>query len=57
MATSTFDRKLEITSPESIQKLIDIMNSEPPVKPLSEHPFSEEDRKRSDELLKQYLSR
>ena len=57
MATSTFDRKLEITSPESIQKLIDVMNSEPPVKPLSEHPFSEEDRKWSDELLKQYLSR
>lgn len=57
MATSTFDRKLEITSPESIQKLIDIMNSEPPVKPLSEHPFSEEDRRKGEELLKRYLSR
>ncbi len=57
MATSTFDRKIEHNTRESIEKLINIMNAEPPVKPLSTHPYSIEDRNRSKKLLKQYLSR
>ena len=57
MATSTFERKIEITEPESIKKLIAIMTKETPSKPLSKHPYSEADRERSERLLKQCLSR
>ena len=57
MATSTFERKIELNTPESIKKLSDIMKSEVPVKPLSTHPFSTKERDRSETLLKQYLSR
>ena len=39
MATNTFERKIELNTPESIKKLADIMKSEAPVKPLSTHPF------------------
>lgn len=57
MATNTFERKIELNTPESIKKLADIMKSEAPVKPLSAHPFSTTERDRSEKLLKQYLSR
>lgn len=57
MATSTFERKIELNSPESIKKLVDIMETEAPVKPLSTHPFTAIERDRSEKLLKQYLSR
>ena len=52
MATSTFDRKIEISTPEALKRLINVMNSEAP-KPLSTHPFSTEERKRGELLLKQ----
>lgn len=57
MAVSIFERKLELTDPESIRKLAQVMASDPPQKPLSEHPYSETDRERSRELLRQLLSR
>ena len=57
MATNTFERKIELKTPESIKKLVEIMKLEAPVKPLSTHPFSEAERDRSEKLLKQYLSR
>ncbi len=57
MATNTFERKIEIKSKESIDKLIHVMKSEAPQKPLSEHPFSTRERERSEALLKRYLSR
>ena len=57
MATSTFERKIELNTPESIKKLAKVMNSEAPMKPLSTHPFSTRERDRSEKLLKQYLSR
>ena len=57
MATNTFERKIEIKSKESIDKLIHVMKSEAPKKPLSEHPFSTKERERSEALLKRYLSR
>ena len=56
MATSTFERKIELTNPESVQKLMEIINTEPSKTPLSEHPFSESYRKRGEELLKRCLS-
>lgn len=57
MATSTFDRKIEIQDVESLKKLIDVMNADAPQKPLSQHPFSDAERERSERLLKQCLSR
>ena len=57
MATNTFERKIELNTPESIKKLAEIMEADAPVKPLSTHPFSTEERDRSEKLLKQYLSR
>lgn len=57
MATATFDRTFVINNPESKQKLIKIMDSSDPVKPVSANPFSEKERKRSEDVLKQFLSR
>lgn len=54
MATSTFDRKIEIETPEALEKLVMIMASEDSVEPISDHSFSTEERKRIDALLKQY---
>ena len=57
MATSTFDRKIEITDPESVKKLMYIMSDDAPSAPLSERPYSEADRERGVRLLKQCVSR
>ena len=57
MATSTFDRKIEITDPESVKKLMYIMSEEAPGSPLSKHPYSETDRERGVRLLRQCLLR
>lgn len=57
MATNTFERKIEITSPDALQKLANVMASEPPKKSLSDHPYGTAERERSDALLKQWLSR
>lgn len=56
MSTNTFERKLEINDVESLKKLLDVMNTDAPKITLSEHPFSHEERKKSDALLKQFLS-
>lgn len=52
MATSTFERKIVISSPEALQRLEKVMADQTPKKPISEHPFSSEDRKRGEALLK-----
>ena len=57
MATSTFDRKIELKTTESVKKLMEVMQEDAPVKPLSQHPFSSVERERSERLLKQFLSR
>ena len=57
MATSTFDRKIELNTTESVKKLMEVMQEAAPVKPLSQHPFSSVERERSERLLKQFLSR
>ncbi|MCD7814574.1 MAG: hypothetical protein LUH20_11125 [Lachnospiraceae bacterium] len=57
MATSTFERKIEITDPEALKKLADVMSDDTPGRPLSRHPFTDTERDRSQRLLKQYLSR
>lgn len=57
MATSTFERKIKITESESINKLMAVMAKDAPKEPLSDHPYSEADRERSEQLLKQCLFR
>lgn len=57
MATNTFERKIEITDPESVKKLIAVTAKSVPDKPLSSHPYTAAERERSERLLKQCLSR
>lgn len=52
MATSTFERKFVISSPEALRRLEKVMEDQTPRKPISEHPFSDEDRKRGEDLLR-----
>ena len=52
MATSTFERKIIVNNLESLRRLEKIMADQTPKKPISTHPFSSEDRKRSEALLK-----
>ena len=56
MSTNTFERKIELNTLESIKKLMNVMKSEVPARPFSEHPFSTKERDRSEKLLRQYLS-
>lgn len=51
MATSTFERKIVISSPQALERLEKIINDKSPKKPISDHPFSDEDRKRGEVLL------
>ena len=53
MAKNTFERRIEISDKASLKRLMEVMSSEPPEKPISNHPFSKMDRDRSEELLKQ----
>lgn len=57
MATSTFERKIEISSPESLEKLAKILSDTSQHKPISAAPYSKADRDRGEQLLKQFLSR
>ncbi len=57
MATSTFERKIEINDPESVKKLIAVMEKEVPSLPVSDHPYTQKERERSVSLLKKCLSR
>lgn len=53
MATSTFERKIEVTDPKAIDKLSKIMSDETPGKPIKRSPHSREMRVRGEKLLKQ----
>ncbi len=57
MATSTFERKIEITDPEAVARLAKLMSDETPSNPISRRPFAKEERDRSEALLKQCLLR
>lgn len=56
MATSTFDRDIAIKDPASVRKFYRILNSDASKEPISKHPYSEDERKKSEDLLKKYLS-
>ena len=57
MATSSFDRRLEVTDVESAKRLISIMGKDAPTPSLSNHPYTQQERERSAVLLKECLSR
>lgn len=51
MATSTFERKIEISGQNSARQLAHVLASKPE-KPLSTHPYSAQERDRSEKLLR-----
>lgn len=57
MATSTFNRKIELNNEKSVDKFADIMTDRQKPKPLSSHPYTDTDRKKGDDLLNRYLFR
>lgn len=52
MATSTFERKIEINDPASLEKLAKIMNDKTPGNPIKQSADSRVSRDRSEGLLK-----
>ena len=52
MATSTFERRIEVTDSKAIARLSKIMSNETPRKPITHSPFSREERVRGEALLK-----
>lgn len=57
MSTNTFDRRIAITESKDVERLLDIMQEETPIRPLSEHPYAQEERQRSEALLDGCLRR
>lgn len=55
MPTSTFDKKIELNDINSVKRLINVMNKDVSNIPLSKHPYTEQDRDRSERLLKRSL--
>ena len=53
MATSSFERKIEVTDPKAIARLAKIMSDQTPAKPLTHGTFSQMEKKRCEKLLKQ----
>ena len=44
MSTNTFDRRIAITESKDVERLLDIMQEETPIRPLSEHPYTQNDK-------------
>ena len=57
MATSTFDKVFIVTDPKERKKVIEIIDSTETAKPPKYPAYTEDDRDRSEELLKQFFSR
>ena len=53
MATSTFDRKLILEDDSAIEKFMHIVNTEPSGRPLFRRAQTDDDRRRSETLLRQ----
>lgn len=56
MATATFDKTFIISNPSDQKKLMTILESDAHVISDILPPYSETERKRSDSILKQFLS-
>jgi hypothetical protein len=58
MSTNAIERQITvITDPESVQKLIDIITSDEPIKPINKELYSLEERIRAEKLLSDFLKR
>lgn len=56
MATSTFERKIEISEKNAMRRFDRVVNDTKMKKPISPPAYSTEDKNRSEQLLKQVLS-
>ena len=56
MATSTFDKRMTVTNPKSVEKIYQILTSEKKDKPINKELFSPSERVRSEQILAQCLS-
>lgn len=52
MTTRTFERELILKDETSVEKLMSIVTAEPAGKPFSKRPQTEDNRRKSEELLK-----
>lgn len=57
MATSSFDKNFAITDPEDVKRFYEFANDPASAKPLTSRIYTPAERERSEQLLKQYLSR
>ena len=57
MAVSTFDKTFIVRSAADRERLLKVMNSKEPVRPIKKTPYTQAERDRSVELLKQCLFR
>ncbi len=56
MATSTFDKRMIVTNPKSVEKVYKILTSENRDKPINKELFSPAERVRSEQVLTRCLS-
>ena len=57
MPTNTFDRPIIVNDPESVKKLLDIMESDAPKNPMPRHSTTDEELKRGEELFRKCVER
>ena len=57
MATSTFEREIVFDDKNSIRRFSRIMSDKVKSKPISVSPYTQEERNRSERLLRQALNR
>lgn len=57
MPTNTFDRPIVLSDPESVKKLLTIMDADASENPTPRHYISDEERKRGEELFRKCVER
>lgn len=57
MPTSTFDRPIVVSDPESVKKILDIMESDAPENPTPRHRTADEELRRAEELFRKCVKR
>ena len=57
MATNTFDKRMVVTDPKSVEKIFQILTSDRRDKPISKELFSPAEQVRSERALTRCLSR
>lgn len=52
MATSTFEREIEITNPDAVERLEKLMSDETPGYPVCRRPFAREEQEWAEAALR-----